>query len=906
MSSISPTAFTMDWPFAAELAAPLWVDHRWSERSATSREADLSRGWHLRTEALDDSLQTAWEDLRDFARAGGVPDRGEYPIIARIDSRLQPEEHRIETTRSETLILAGGPEGLRRAVFWLEDRMLTSGGPFLPIGEEQRTPVVTSRISRCFFGPINRPPANRDELTDDRDYYPPQYLNRLAHEGVNGIWLTVRLRDLYPQDWSGQPEVEPEVRLAKLRQTVAACARFGIRVYLFCIDPAAFGDGAEYLIPSSALDAHPEFAGHRDGRWTAFCTRSDKGRAYVVDALGSVFSAVPQLGGLITITVGERPTHCWSAPWSGTPVNCARCSVGDPAQAFADHLQVLRDGVSAGSPSAEVISWMYVPCIGDDPGRTIADTYDLLDAIAARTPDDVTVQVNMESTGTTEHFGRTLDVLDYSLAWVGPSQIFDRVAETVAGTGGRMGAKLQVGSSHEVATVPYVPVPGNLFRKYTELHRRGVSTVMQSWYFGNAPGPMTKAAGRLSFAPLPASEDEFLLELATPEWGADAATVVSAWQTFREAYSRFPATIAFSWFGPVHDSVVWPWHAEPVDRPIAPSWELGWQPSGDRVGEVFAPAYSFEEIIELVDGIAAQWRLGWDLMAPLRDRYVEDRPRRLDLGVAEALSLQWESTSRLLHWYQLRERVARASPQERGAMIDRMSALVNRQIPAVRRLRQLAEDDSRLGFHSEAEGHKYTPQMLADQEHHLRSTRDLILPDLHARAGDPGPLWPGWARPSEGADKVVLGRDRSTAQWNQLGEGQWRIWITKERLHLEARQPGSESDDSIAVEIEATRLWPVLPFRVHRDGWAVTERTLVPSAVQWEGRSISDVQGWTALMSWPLDLFRASDIREGFRLSVSRGTSGRDVRWPPPKSEYVRPRLCFGDRDSRSLGWAIA
>jgi len=36
----------------------------------------------------------------------------------------------------------------------------------------------------------------RDELMDDVDYYPGQYLNRLAHEGVNGLWLTVEFRDL--------------------------------------------------------------------------------------------------------------------------------------------------------------------------------------------------------------------------------------------------------------------------------------------------------------------------------------------------------------------------------------------------------------------------------------------------------------------------------------------------------------------------------------------------------------------------------------------------------------------------------------------------------------------------------------------------------------------------------------
>jgi len=37
---------------------------------------------------------------------------------------------------------------------------------------------------------------NRDELSDDVDYYPDEYLNKLAHESINGLWLTVEFKDL--------------------------------------------------------------------------------------------------------------------------------------------------------------------------------------------------------------------------------------------------------------------------------------------------------------------------------------------------------------------------------------------------------------------------------------------------------------------------------------------------------------------------------------------------------------------------------------------------------------------------------------------------------------------------------------------------------------------------------------
>ena len=68
--------------------------------------------------------------------------------------------------------------------------------PYLPIGTKTKHYWLKNRISRCFFGPIKRPPFNIDELMNDIDYYPDEYLSRLAHEGVNGLWLTITFREI--------------------------------------------------------------------------------------------------------------------------------------------------------------------------------------------------------------------------------------------------------------------------------------------------------------------------------------------------------------------------------------------------------------------------------------------------------------------------------------------------------------------------------------------------------------------------------------------------------------------------------------------------------------------------------------------------------------------------------------
>ncbi|MGD7706091.1 hypothetical protein ACQCX1_07605 [Propionibacteriaceae bacterium Y2014] len=898
--------------FADELAEPMWTEHGWTPRTARAEEADLAAGWRLTVSSRlpADPLVTAFADLAEFGAAGTVPSDGPYLIMVDLDAELADEEHRIVVEPTRCRLLAGGVEGIRRAVFWVEEMMLAAGGPYLPLGEHHRTPVITTRISRCFFGPINRPPANRDELADDVDYYPEHYLNRLAHEGVNGLWLTVRFRDLVPTSWSGPVAVDPARRLAKLRRTVAACGRYGIKIFLFCIDPAAFGDGPEYLVPSAALVDHPELGGHRTDRWTAFCTNSEPGAVYVRDTLATIFSEVPGLGGLIDITIGERPTHCWSDVWTGDPINCPRCGPAGVGPTFAAHLTALRDGVRAGNPDARVISWMYLP-YGPEYGPYAGDGLaDLVSEIAAHTPDGVTTQVNLESTGTATQYGTEFEVLDYSLAWVGPSELFERVAETMAETGGDMGAKLQVGCSHEVATVPYVPVPGNLFRKYTALHELGVTSAMQCWYFGNAPGPMTRAAGRLAFAPLPATEDDFLTELAAPDWHEDTPRMVAAWQEFREAYARFPANLLFSWFGPVHDSIMWPWHLAPVDQPITPSWQLGWPPSGDRVGEFFAPGFSFDEIVELVGEIATQWDSGWQRIADLGERYVQDRDRRRDLGIAEAMNLQWHSAHRTLRFHQLREDLGRGVG-DHDQQFAELAELITAERAAALRLAELADDDSRLGFHSEAEGHKYHPAGLRERAVALQRLHDDDLVRLRARADDVGPLWPGWAAPEPDDEAVVVLADEpATATEQHLGAGgRWRTWRDGDELVIAASLPVSATeaaDEVFEVQLEARRLWPIVPLRVHRDGTAYGSRRMLPISRDWAARVTTDHTRWEAELRLPFEIFKAPGMGTsyGFRFNVLHHGPDRSLAWVD-RAEPLRPRLAFEGLNPANLGWVV-
>ena len=233
------------WTFIADLKSPLWGDHAWSPREAAAGEADLRRGVRVDARFPDPEgvLKTAYADLSDFLAAGKVPADGPFTIETAKAETSVFEAYRIEVTADRCRILAADTEGIRRGLFKAEDMMRAACGPFLPLGTVERKPFIKSRISRCFFGPIKRPPRFRDELMDDVDYYPDQYLNRLAHEGINGLWLTVVFKDLCRTSVVPEYGDNVERRLAKLRKTVEQCRRYGIRIYLFAIEPAAWDKG---------------------------------------------------------------------------------------------------------------------------------------------------------------------------------------------------------------------------------------------------------------------------------------------------------------------------------------------------------------------------------------------------------------------------------------------------------------------------------------------------------------------------------------------------------------------------------------------------------------------------------------------------------------------------------------
>ena len=369
----------------------------------------------------------------------------------------------------------------------------------------------------------------------------------------------------------------------------------------------------------------------------------------------------------------------------------------------------------------------------------------------------------------------------------------------------RKAAKLQVGCSHEDASVPFIPVPSNLYEKYKFLHEHDVTGVMQCWYFGNYPGLMNQAAGELSFGPFPASEKEFLERLAAPDWRKNAALVAQSWSHFAAAYRKFPMNICFEWYGPLHHSIAWPWHLFPVDEPLAPSWLIHQFPeiSGDRIGECLGFHHNLEDAIAICKSMDEEWEKGSVIMRALLAEYADNPDRKEDIGIALAVGLQIKSALNTLLFYDCRERMFRTGISE----LDVMEKLVKNEIANTLQMKELCLQDPRLGYHSEAEAFLFHPERLEKRKQLLVELLEKDFPAFDLQA----PFVKEWTGEKP---KGLTAQAGSVYPVGNSGSS-WSIFAENGKMVVEIYDRKALN---YSVMIEPRRLWTAFSFRFNADG----------------------------------------------------------------------------------------
>lgn len=761
-----------DCEFIELLKTPIHAQPPANWRTGSPLEDEFSvEGMYLNISFPDPEnlLKTAYNDFYDFLDVCKIKGN-KYPVHIIKKETSVFESYRIEIMKNGIVVSAGDPEGIRRALVWIENELAKNEGPYLSEKTVLKTPHIEDRITRGFFSPTNRPPKNGDELSDDIDYYPEEYLNRLAHDGTNGLWIYTKFMDLLPSGLIKEYGNNSESRIKKLKTIIRKCARYGIKVYVFAIEPMSCAS-----VNRDILKNYPQIKGSDLwGDEYSFCTETEFGKAYCIDSTKTMAELFPGLGGYINITLGERPTNCSNA---GETNNCIHCSHLSMGKILADTVDYFCEGFRRAKADMKMVSWTY--------GHRNWKQEDIEEYVKYA-PQDAYLMQNFEDMGTPVQLGKKRLAADYWLSYAGPSDMFRKTAEACKKYNKKLFAKMQVCCSHEVASVPYIPVPGLIFEKFKGAYELGVKGVMECWYFGNYPCLMSKAAGELSFVHDFSDEGAFLEHLASIYWGrTQAKHVVMAWKLFAEGYKNYPNNIMFSYYGPMHDGIVWELQLEPKNYSLPRSWFSTDKCDGDRIEECLLGVHSVSEAEILTLEMSDKWKAGIKELEKIPPNNSYNYSEQI--SCAKALNVLFESGHNIIRFYELREKLG-FEEENQTEMLAEMEKIVKREIELSDEMIVLCENDKRLGYHSEAENFKFFDLKLRDRIKKLKNLLNTEFPAV-LRKIERGETALGYYNGEEsGVPHYQMGKNSlENAKWLALTDKKsyFRAAYDKENLYFE-------------------------------------------------------------------------------------------------------------------------
>jgi hypothetical protein len=640
-------------------------------------DADLRKGWTL---AMPGDASALMRDAAaDFAAYCEKVMGARLRIIT---SRKNPKANLIElkignavTNRGAfflriatngILVKTSDAHGWCRALIELERRMGERGGPFLSACEEAMQPSFIPRFVSSYFSLLT------DVLGQDVvDPFPEPYLNRIAHQDADGIWIYTLLQDLVPSPVFNGMGIGSEGRLTRLRKIVGRAERHGLKVYLYFNEPRA------QFLPF--FEKYPQVKGQPEGNTAALCTSTELVQRHLRGSMEKLFREVPGLGGIFLITASENLCNCYSHA-SGGITACPRCSKRTVPEVIAESVRCMAEGVWKADPSARVIvwDWSWHSLFGEAvPGEIIK-----------RLPKGAALMADFERGTPINRGGVAMNVEEYSISVVGPSPRARLRSQQAAENGLDFLAKIQLSTTWECGTVPFIPVPNLLVRKALAMRDIGARGAMETWTIGSFPSPNSEAFAVAQWNPA-LSEEQILHAVAARRYGPGAAgAMVNAWTMMSEVFAQFPYSSS-PYAGPLQHGPALLWYAHQLPRPFGYASLLN--PKDDW--RDWTPPYSQELMAKLLRELSGKWEQGmtvWrqalELMPNARRRIAER-----DLDVAWMVDYTWRAYANALHFYGARDA---------GDQVT-MRQLAREEIKNTQEALRRVNADSRVGWEAE-------------------------------------------------------------------------------------------------------------------------------------------------------------------------------------------------------------
>ncbi len=495
-----------------------------------------------------------------------------------------------------------------------------------------------------------------DELSD----YPEEYLVWLKESGANGLWISETLRNLAPFPFDSQYEGDYIRRVNNLKKLTERCQKQGVNVYLYLNEPRS--------LPEEFFVKYPQLKGQKAAGGYCLCTSQKETQEYLYNAVKSLAENVPLLKGVMTITMSENPTHCYSESSKryekSTITNCTYCSERTPQEVAAEVNNIMAKGLKDGNGYTKLIAnlWGW----SDFMGWTRDMVFDGID----RLDKEVEVLCVSEYGKEFTRGGVQSKIIDYSISVIGPSDISKEMLLYAKEKGHKIWAKVQLNASWECSAMPYIPTFSLMTEHVKRLKDIGVEGLMLGWSLGGYPGGVLPLVSRLC---MQGEFDE--TEWYKETYEENGELVQKAVQIFGEAFEEYPFSIDVLYFGGHSLGCGNLWSLQPDNRPST----MVCFTFDDY--ENWTKPYGLDIYISQMEKLTSRWEKGLRLLERAGNAAYEELKR-----YAEGAYIQCKSAENLAKFARFKRDGGDVAP------------IIQSEMDLTASLLKLISEDAKIGF----------------------------------------------------------------------------------------------------------------------------------------------------------------------------------------------------------------
>lgn len=465
----------------------------------------------------------------DFYEMFGYLPKGDGAAIRLVlsDKLVQKGEyHEIDCKESEITVTAFSPVGILRGLMHIADCMRIQCGPYVKLGKKKFKEKIKTRYIYSFCGLYSNAFEEAPEVS-----YPSELLRKYARSGINGVFTQGVLYKLTPFAFDSDISKGWEKQLDGVKRTVQHLKKYGIKLYLYLNEPRS--------MPVEFFENHSSLKGRKMDGYAALCTSVPEVKLYLYNAVQRLCTEVPDIGGFFLITCSENLTNCYSHIHYGETQPCKRCAERKSYEVISEVHNIVNR--AAKSVNKDIITfantWQWLNLFSEDETKKCIE---LLDK-------DIPLLCTSEEGLRFTCGGIENTVQDYTMSKTGPSELSIRNWKTAQELGHETAAKVQINTTWECSTVPFIPVFDLVKEHISRLDSLNIKHLMLSWTLGGYPSDNLKIVSDFYFE---RNEENEADKTLTVLYNANAKQIKKAAECFCEAFSKFPFDVGTAYTGP--------------------------------------------------------------------------------------------------------------------------------------------------------------------------------------------------------------------------------------------------------------------------------------------------------------------------------------------------------------------